>query len=271
MDSIKEYKVGFLGAGNITNIFLNQYIVNKLLIPENVLCSDIDTKRLNDVKQKFGVRVTERNIEVTEQSKIIFLAVPPKVALDVLKEITPALTPEKIIISLVGCIFSYLQRKACEERSPLVRFIPNANSMVGAGLNLLVVDDKIDEKVYNTTVKIIKPLGKFIKVNDKKANAFTAATAVGPTFVLPIMQELAECLVAETGISQNEGFQIIADLFSGTAELVRKTGKAPDELKLLIGMRVLNEPEARELFNRTYTGAKEALDGVLRKILCGCE
>ncbi|MCD6386054.1 prephenate dehydrogenase/arogenate dehydrogenase family protein, partial [Candidatus Sumerlaeota bacterium] len=253
------------------NIFLNWYIVNRLLTPQNILCTDIDTKRLNDIKQKYGVRVSESNVELTEQSDIIFLAVPPKVALNILKEIAPALTPEKIIISLVASVFGYLQRKACDERAPLVRFIPNANSMVGAGLNLLVVDESINDRVYQTVVRLIEPLGKFIKVSDKKANAFTALTAVGPTFILPIMQELAECLVAETGISPEESFQIIAELFSGTAELVRKTRKPPDELKLLIGLRMLDEAEARPLFNRAYTEAKNTLDGVLRKILCGGE
>ena len=61
---------------------------------ENFLCA----------KQQYGVNVTTNNMEVVERSQIIWLAVKPHAIGRVLREVTPVVRPDQMIISTAAGI-----------------------------------------------------------------------------------------------------------------------------------------------------------------------
>lgn len=55
-------------------------------------------------KQQYGVNVTTNNVEVVERSQIIWLAVKPHAIGRVLREVTPVVRPDQLIISTAAGI-----------------------------------------------------------------------------------------------------------------------------------------------------------------------
>ena len=55
-------------------------------------------------EQQYGVNVTTNNLEVVERSQIIWLAVKPHAIGRVLREVTPVVRPDQLIISTAAGI-----------------------------------------------------------------------------------------------------------------------------------------------------------------------
>ena len=54
--------------------------------------------------QQFGVNVTTNNLEVVEKSRIVWLAVKPHAIGRVLREVTPVVRPDQLILSMAAGI-----------------------------------------------------------------------------------------------------------------------------------------------------------------------
>ena len=112
--------------------------------------------------------------------------------------------------------------------------------------------------------KLLSILGSAIGIEEKDMDASTALTAVGPTFILPVLHALA--LAAESkGIQLKQALVMVADLVAGAAQLMRETGREPEELKLMIQTRTLDEEQAVLLFTNAFTHAFEKISASERK------
>ena len=87
-------------------------------------------------------------------------------------------------------------------------------------------------------------------------NAATALTAVGPTYIFPVIKALASAAQSK-GIGHNDAMAMATHTVAGAAHLVYETGREPDDLKLMIGTRTLNEEQAATLFNEAFVQAFE--------------
>ena len=55
-------------------------------------------------EQQFGVNVTVNNLEVVEKSQVVWLAVKPHAIGRVLREVTPVVRPDQLILSTAAGI-----------------------------------------------------------------------------------------------------------------------------------------------------------------------
>jgi pyrroline-5-carboxylate reductase len=78
-------------------------------------------------------------------------------------------------------------------------------------------------------------------------NIATALTAVGPTYVFPVLKALAET-AARHGMPEDQAQMAAAQTVRGAAQLVLGTERKPDDLKLMIGTRTIREDSAVTLF-----------------------
>jgi pyrroline-5-carboxylate reductase len=95
-----------------------------------------------------------------------------------------------------------------------------------------------------------------------------ALCAVGPTYLLPVLSALAEA-AASQGLEPTAALDAAAETFAGTARMVQRSGRTPEQLKLMIGLRTLKEEEARRVFAEAYTEAVKKLKGLGEKLAAG--
>ena len=84
------------------------------------------------------MRVTTDNAAAAREADLIFIGVKPFTVIDVVRQIKPVLTPEKLIISFAASV----KTKAIEDATellgmPVVRAMPNTPAMLGAGMTAL--------------------------------------------------------------------------------------------------------------------------------------
>ena len=96
-------------------------------------------------------------------------------------------------------------------------------------------------------------------------NTATALTAVGPTYLFPLLTALKREAV-QRGLSDTDAHFAVAHMVLGTAELMLATGKEPNVLKLMIGTRTISEDAADSVVAQAYTLAIDKVDALQAKM-----
>lgn len=96
-------------------------------------------------------------------------------------------------------------------------------------------------------------------------NLATALSVVGPTYFFPTIKALKDFAI-KSRINEKDAVEIISQTISGTAELVRKTGKDPDELKLMTGTRTIDEEIVKDTFTKALEEAFSKVNYATKKL-----
>lgn len=259
MKNIEERKISFIGGGNIAEVFISRLIESGFVFQNNIMVSDIKPERLNYLKELFSVQVTNDNNKASAFGDFVFLAVPPSQVKVVLSENCKNIRKDQILISLAAAIPIWLIDSVLCKEVAVVRVIPNTPSQVGKGVNPYCLGKYMTDAQIRDAEKILEVFGNAIKIDESQMNIATALTAVGPTYWFPAIQSMIDFAI-EKGLKKEMAYQLVNDTLSGTAELIKKTMKNPDELKLQIGTRTINEDGVKKLF-------AEAVEIALNKVI----
>ena len=120
-----DKKVGFIGAGNMAETLLGGLISSNQSKPENIICSDVRPKRLEQLKDRYGIQTTADNNIVIQSSEIIVYAVKPQIMAEVLKETADALDLTKLIISIAAGVPLAAIETLINKDLRLIRAMPN--------------------------------------------------------------------------------------------------------------------------------------------------
>jgi pyrroline-5-carboxylate reductase len=258
MEKLKNKKYSFIGGGIIAGVFIERMIKSGAVLPENIIASDIKAERLSELKKSFGINVTEENSKCAEFGDVIFLAVPPNQIKIILSEDCTNIIDKQMVISLAAAIPTWIIESVLCKETPVVRVIPNTPSLIGEGMNPYAAGKHVKEEQIKFVEELLSIFGKTIRLKEDEMNLATALSAVGPTYFLPSIKAMKE-FALKKGMNEVEAVRIISQTISGTAELIKETGKDPDELKLMIGTRTIDEESVKEIFTKA---AEEALSKV---------
>lgn len=264
LDTVRDHQYAFLGAGIIAGVFIERLI--KLGVPPgSIIASDVRPERLEEIKTQFGIQVTQGNSHAASRGQITFLAVPPNVVKPLLEEVAQKLPGDALVVSLAAAIPTWLMEKALARPLPVLRMIPNTPSLIGRGMNPHCLGKYVRDEQQPLIAALLGAFGETIRVDEGLMEAATALTAVGPTYVFPVIKAMKDAAV-RLGLSEDQAQFAAAQTVAGAAQLVIETGKEPDVLKLMIGTRTLNEDEARALFTAALESAHEKVSGAQKKL-----
>lgn len=265
MKTLRETKYSFIGGGIIAGVFIERLIKSGSVPPQNIIVSDVKSERLAELRQTFGIKTTEQNSTCAEFGDIIFLAVPPNQIKIVLSEDCSNIITKQLVISLAAAIPTWLIESVLCKETPVVRVIPNTPSLVGEGMNPYAVGKHMTEEHLIFAEKLLAIFGKTIRLNEDEMNLAAALSAVGPTYFFPAIKAMKDFALSK-GMNEEEAVKIIAQTISGTADLVKETGKDPEELKLMIGTRTIDEAAVKEIFTKAIDEALSKVNYASKKL-----
>lgn len=258
MKNLEERKISFIGGGNIAEVFIERLIKSGFVFQNNILVSDIKQERLDELKNKYCVQVTQSNEEAAKFGDFIFIAVPPPQVKTVLSENCKMIRANQVLISLAAAIPLWIFESVLCKNVAIVRVVPNTPSQIGKGANPFCLGKHLTKQQIKDVEYLLAVFGLAVKIDESQMNIATALSAVGPTYFFPAIKALKDFALSN-GMKEKEAVEIITQTISGTADLVKATGKDPDELKLMIGTRTIDEERVNEVFTKAV---KEALSKV---------
>ena len=257
-------RFAFVGAGSIAEAWIERLVASKSVDPQQVLATDIRTEPLQKFAQRWGIRTSAANADGASFGDVIVLAVPPPATLPVLREIESPQRAGQLIISLAAAVPITALEQVAGNR-PVVRVMPNTPALVGEAMNLVVFGRASGAAERARLKPLFDLLGKWQEVPDNEVDLWCALCAVGPTYILPVIDALSTAAVAR-GLSPGKALEAAAQMVAGTARMVQSAGRTPEQLKQMIGLRTLKEDDARKLFTDAFNEAVQKLQAVGQKV-----
>jgi len=234
--------LGFIGGGRITRIILGGLQRKSLDFPE-VVVSDVDNGVLSKLREKFPVvRISPGDNRAPAARDIVFLALHPPACLAALDEIKETLKPEAVLVSLVPKITIARLSEKLEGFSRIIRMIPNAPSIVGAGFNPLFFSPALNAQEKEEVNALFDALGECPEVPEKDLEAYAILAAMGPTYFWFQWEEL-ENLGVGFGLAREAVRNALSAMIRGGAQAYFHSGLIGPEVMDLIPIKPLKDDE----------------------------
>jgi pyrroline-5-carboxylate reductase len=227
---LSQLRVAVLGAGKMGGILLQAFLKQQILRPDQLLATVAHADRAAALSAQWGVAVSTDNPAVVNQADVILLGVKPFQVPDLIAEIKPALSPNKLLISFAASVRTSAIEQAAGMDIPVIRAMPNTPSMLGAGISALCRGKYVTESQMAIATRIFETVGRTVIVDEKHMDAVTGLSASGPAFIYIILESLAEAGV-KVGLPRDIATLLAAQTAYGSARMVLETGYHPALLK----------------------------------------
>lgn len=227
-------KLGFIGAGNMAGALIKGLIAAKLYRAQDILVSDTVPAQLTTIKRTYKVTGTKDNREVVRESQTIVLAVKPQILNQVLAEIQPEVTKDKLFISIAAGVPLQRLEQGLGGKARVVRVMPNTPALLGKGIAVVVRGKNAQPKDEKLTVTMFRGVGEALAVKDEALmDPVTGLSGSGPAYVYLF----AEALIAggiQAGLEPKVAAQLTYQTIEGAVAMLKETGKTPKELRDMV-------------------------------------
>ena len=135
--SIKDKKVGFLGAGNMGEAIIKGLLQTGLVPASSLAATDVRADRLQQLADRYGIRAVASNRDLVAQSDVVILAVKPQIMGAVLREIAGAVDRGRLLISVAAGVPVAALREHLGKPARLIRVMPNTPALVLEGVTAI--------------------------------------------------------------------------------------------------------------------------------------
>ena len=174
-----KYKLGIIGAGNMSSAITKGVLGSKMLLPEEVIVSDLTYDKLERAKS-LGVQVSIDNLYLAEHCEYLLFAVKPQSFPDIASSLKGKLSETTVLSIMAGVNVKTLKESL--GASKVCRIMPNTPCMIGHGMSALCFDG-CDEAARDFALGVFSSMGEVVELDEKKFDAVTSVSGSGPAYV----------------------------------------------------------------------------------------
>ncbi|MBI4562904.1 MAG: pyrroline-5-carboxylate reductase [Candidatus Rokubacteria bacterium] len=230
---MKGKKVGFLGAGNMGEALIKGLLKTGIVPPESVFATDVRLERLEKLGKLYGIHTLSDNPLLVKRVDVVILAVKPQIIAPVLREVAPAVTPKKLVISLAAGVPASTLRALLPKGVRLIRTMPNTPALVLEGATAIARADGLEAGDLKTAQEIFEAVGKVVVLEEELLDAVTGLSGSGPAYIALVIEALADGGV-KMGLDRVTAMTLAAQTVLGSAKLLIETGAHPGQLKDMV-------------------------------------
>ena len=234
----KNMHLAFIGCGVMGEAMLAGLVNNNLVDPANIVASHPRAARRDELRDKYGVGVSESNAGATqtvigEPNSAIVICVKPQRLQRVLDDLKGVLHPDQLVISIVaGATIAHLADDLGTAK--VVRAMPNTPSQIGAGITAWTCTVAVDDEERSQVRELLKALGKELFVEtENMIDMATSLSATGPTYIFMVMEALTDAGV-HLGFSRDLAKELVQETMLGSVKFAMESHKHPAELRNMV-------------------------------------
>lgn len=216
--------IAILGGGNLGNALAEGILTNSLVMPDKLWVTRNNIEKSSHLAEK-GIRVTSNNQEATRTSEVIILALKPYKIKEVLEEIMPQLTTDKIVVSVATGISLQMIQEIIGKEVPVFRAMPNTAAGVSESMTCLCGNSS---KGKDEVQKIFNAIGDTIFIEEELMNAATVIGACGIAYVLRFIRAMIQGGI-EIGFDAQTATRIVNYTVKGAAEILIQNKQHPEQ------------------------------------------
>lgn len=219
---LKAMKIGFIGAGNMTQALVKGMVESKEIKPDHIIISNRTEGKLLKLSEQYQVQTRSHNQEVISECDVVILAVKPQDFSSAIEGLNNLFNENQIVISLAaGVPFSSLKKQIPSAR--LVRLMPNTPSLIGRGVIGYMSLDKEEDYVSSLMQDLFGGLGSVIRVeNEDQFDALMVSCSSGTGFIFELMMYWQDW-IEEHGFAPEIAKKMTIETFVGASLLAAQS------------------------------------------------
>uniref|UniRef100_A0A0E0JTK7 Pyrroline-5-carboxylate reductase n=1 Tax=Oryza punctata TaxID=4537 RepID=A0A0E0JTK7_ORYPU len=249
------FRLGFIGPGNLAESIARGVAASGVLPATAIRTAPHRRPERAEAFSSIGAHILETNAQVVDDSDVIVISVKPQIVRQVLVELKPLLSEEKLLVSIAaGIKMEDLQGWSGHRR--VIRVMPNTPSAVGQAASVMCLGEMATENDENRVRSLFSAIGKVWTAEEKYFDAVTGLSGSGPAYIFLAIEAMADGGVA-AGLPRDLALGLASQTVLGAATMVNQTGKHPGQLKDMV-----TSPAGT-----TITGIQELEKGAFRGTL----
>lgn len=228
-------RIGFIGAGQMAQALARGLVAAGVSSADLLRAYDpVPAAAAAFQAVAPGARIVADNVQVVEQSDVIWLAVKPQqmqAALLAIRTARPSLgsLDDKLFVSIAAGV-PLAKLVAGLDSGRVVRVMPNTPCLVGQGASAFAAGPAATTADCELVERLLGAVGLAVRVDESLLDAVTGLSGSGPAFVYVMIEALSDAGV-KVGLPRATAQRLAAQTVAGAARMVLETGEHPAALK----------------------------------------
>lgn len=219
-----------VGAGKMGGALLESWLTRGL---PPALVSVIDPMPAPDIAKLMTAKRIARDPQppLLPSHAAVVLAVKPQMAPDVMKQVSPFVGRDTVVVSIMaGRTIAFLA-KNLPKATAIVRAMPNTPASIGRGITVAVPNNRVKGAARDLADALLTATGpvEWIK-NEKWMDAITAVSGSGPAYIFLLAESLARAGIA-AGLPKPLATRLARETVAGAGELLYRSELEASKLR----------------------------------------
>lgn len=229
-------RIAFLGCGS-----MNEAILGGLLEagtdPGDVVATVRRAGRASELAERYqgitaiaGEEEPDNNRQATKGSAVVILGVKPVGIADLAREISPALSPDTVVVSVAAAVSIAQLEAALPEGQPVIRTMPNTPAKLGRGVVSVSPGTHCTPEQLQMVKDILQGAGTVVEVPEEQVDALSAISGSGPAYAFYLAEAMASA-GEKLGLDHELSLLLARETVAGAGLMLAQPGADPAALR----------------------------------------
>lgn len=258
---LKNKKIGFIGAGNMTKSLISGLSFSKDLDSKNIFICNRTYEKSEALVERYNVEAVNHIDDLLDQCDVIVLSIKPQDLNPILESYGKSFSEHQTVLSLCAGIQLSSLKEQLPQVKNIARLMPSTTCEFGTGvLGVYSENSNLSSELED----YFDSVGSVYVVESEEAlDAIMISAASGVGFILEFMQIWSEWL-EEMGFDKGSSEEITAVSFSGVAEMLKNSKESFSSLQnnvtskkgvTLAGLEMMRSLNLDGTLNKSFAAA----------------
>lgn len=228
-------RIAIIGGGNIGEALISG-LLRAGRQAKDIVVSEKVPARARALADAYSIRISEV-ADAVEGADFIVVAVKPSDVESATTEIAAALAKldaegseretEQVLVSVAAGVSTGFFESKLAAGAPVVRVMPNAPMLVGAGVSALAKGRFANDEQLSAVAELLESVGTVITVAESQMDTVTAISGSGPAYFFLLVEALVDAGVA-SGLTRPVATDLVIQTMAGSAAMLLERAESDE-------------------------------------------
>ena len=227
---IMAKKIAIIGMGKMGEAIAQGLMQSELGSRYKIAGTTRSEESASEVRTRLKIECRTDNAAAMKNADLIFLAVKPHQAKEILTANKNILQKKQLLISICAAVTTEQLSDWSGGKASVIRTMPNTPCLIKSGITAICKGPRATSDQLLEVQKIFGELGETTVLEESLFDGVTGLSGCGPAYVYLMIEALSEAGV-KVGISRKQSTLLAAQTMMGAAKMVLERGEHPAALK----------------------------------------
>lgn len=214
---------------------------------KNLMVYDHHPDKCDALRASSGVQVAESAGALAGTCGVVFFAVKPQNFPELLEEIKSSVTERTVLVSIAAGITTHSIVSLLGHDCPVIRAMPNTPLLIGLGATAVCRTENVPDDVFSLVKSLFAACGTVTELEEEQMNEVISVSGSSPAYFYLFADAMVKS-AGKQGIDAETALGLICQTMKGSAEMLLRSGKTPEELIRMVSSKGGTTLKALDVF-----------------------